>query len=95
MLERIKNLDAWAWANNPANTGNLMELIQKTDELLGSGFNNEVLTTEVKELRAAYPERQLLSNARRFADDFGSLAAEVEREVKTIQHMHRLKSACT
>jgi hypothetical protein len=92
LLERISTVDGWKWANTDFLTKKLKTLKAEEATLMTDEFNNEVMTSEVAELKKTYKdEGGLLQAAKKFNQEVGLLAVNMEREVKILMHMHRLQ----
>jgi hypothetical protein len=93
LLERINATVSWQWANTDTLTKKLKTMRSEEASLMADVFNNEVMTSDVGELRKSNKdEGALLQFARKFNTEFGGLAANMEKEVKTLMHMHRLQA---
>ena len=93
LLERIRSTPSWQWANTETLTKKLKLCQSDERNLMADAFANEVMTSDVAELRKSFQdEGALLQSARKFNTDFGMLATAMEKEVKTLMHMHRLQA---
>jgi Arc/MetJ-type ribon-helix-helix transcriptional regulator len=93
LMERITSTPSWQWANTETLTKKLNGLKIEEKNFMADEFTNEVMTSDVAELRKSIKdEGALLQSSKKFNTEFGILATSMEKEVKILMHMHRLQA---
>ena len=79
--------------NNDANLSGIKAAEQEMETLMANTFNNELMTADSKFIRKQYSGNELQRHLTSFSEAAAPLARRMETEVKTLTHMHRLKTA--
>ena len=88
-LKQIIGTNAkWSWANNPSNLGALDDSLAKLENLLDTGFVQDVLASTLKELRDNYGNEFLYSHIFEFLS-LTKPVEEVATEHARLMRMHK------